>query len=141
MPGNSRPLLSLQLLTDVCLVDISLYEAHNIDMKGFYEEFGRRLRESRNRAGLTQEALGKRVGLSRTAITNIELGNQQVQLHRFVLLSSAIGIEPQELLPDNFALDDEEILSSDMLEGLAKEEQEWVRRTVRAGTTSVKEGQ
>lgn len=124
----------------VCLVDITLYEAHNIDMKGFYEEFGQRLRESRRRAGLTQKALGERVGLSRTAITNIEKGNQQVQLHRFILLSSAIGIEPKELLPDDFALVDEGILPSDLLEGLAKEEQEWVRRTVRTGIISAKEG-
>lgn len=116
-----------------------MYEPHNVDMKSFYEEFGRRLKERRKQAGLTQEDLGNRVGLSRTAITNIELGNQQVHLHRFVLLSSALGIDPQELLPDGVWHDDEDILPSSSLEGLAKEEQEWVRRTVRTGTESAKE--
>lgn len=139
LPKERISILSSRL--DVCLIDLSLCNVHNKDMKGFYREFGRRLRENRRKAGLTQETLAKRVGLSRTSITNIEHGNQYIQLHMFVLLSSALGCEPQELLPIDLSIKNEVVLSSDLLEGLAEEEQEWVRRTIRAGTTSVKEDQ
>jgi transcriptional regulator with XRE-family HTH domain len=65
-----------------------------------YLEFGRRLRAARLKARLTQEALGKRVGLSRTSITNIEQGNQHVGLHMLYALASAVGVRPLELLPE-----------------------------------------
>ena len=63
-------------------------------------DFGRRLRAARTRARLTQDTLAKRVGLSRTSITNIERGNQHVALHHLFELSRAVGVPPAELLPD-----------------------------------------
>jgi transcriptional regulator with XRE-family HTH domain len=69
-------------------------------MESIYLDFGRRLRKARRQAKLTQEALGKRVGLSRTSITNIEQGNQHVGLHLFYELAKAVGVRPVDLLPD-----------------------------------------
>lgn len=68
----------------------------------FYREFGRTLREHRQRTGgeLSQEQLAKRVGLSRTSITNIEKGRQQIPLHMLYLLADALGVDPISLLPD-----------------------------------------
>src|SRR5712692_11882348 len=65
-----------------------------------YLDFGLRLRAARRKAQLTQEALGKRVDLSRTSITNIEQGNQHVGLHLLYDLAKAVGVRPVELLPD-----------------------------------------
>jgi transcriptional regulator with XRE-family HTH domain len=64
-----------------------------------YRDFGHLLRTARRQAKLTQEALGKRVGLSRTSITNIEQGNQHVGLHLLYGLANAVGVRPIDLLP------------------------------------------
>jgi transcriptional regulator with XRE-family HTH domain len=64
-----------------------------------YKEFGRLLKKSRTAANLTQETLAKRVGLSRTSITNIEKGRQHINLHMLYVLSDSIGVRPSYLLP------------------------------------------
>lgn len=51
-------------------------------------------------AGLSQEALAKRVGMSRTSVTNIEKGRQQIPLHMLYAFADALGVEPAALLPD-----------------------------------------
>jgi transcriptional regulator with XRE-family HTH domain len=71
-----------------------------------YRDFGRLLRSARRKAKLTQEALGKRVGLSRTSITNIEQGNQHVGLHLLYGLAKAVGVRAIDLLPSESASED-----------------------------------
>jgi transcriptional regulator with XRE-family HTH domain len=66
----------------------------------FYVEIGRRLRTARTDADFTQVELGMAVGLSRTSITNIELGNQQPSLYTFVRICVALGQNPAELLKE-----------------------------------------
>jgi transcriptional regulator with XRE-family HTH domain len=65
-----------------------------------YEEFGNELRAARGISGLTQEQLAGQVGLTRTSITNIEAGRQQVSLHQLYQLAAAVGKRPADLLPD-----------------------------------------
>ena len=48
---------------------------------------------------MTQERLGTLVGLSRTSITNIEKGRQQVSLQQLYRIAEALGIAPDVLLP------------------------------------------
>lgn len=71
-------------------------------MSRFYIEFGQNVRRQRQRVGakLSQESLGKRVGLSRTSVTNIEKGRQQLPLHMLYSFADALGVEPNALLPD-----------------------------------------
>lgn len=69
-------------------------------MKALYEEFGRDLRKARRKRGLTQQQLGDRIGLSRTSITNMEKGRQQITLHQLYFISSALGCKLDDLLPD-----------------------------------------
>lgn len=71
-------------------------------MNRFYVEFGRNIRRQRERTEvkLSQDALAKRVGLSRTSITNIEKGRQQVPLHMLYSFADALGVDPSLLLPD-----------------------------------------
>ncbi len=68
-------------------------------MEYFYQELGRRIRDAREVAGLTQEELALRVDLSRASVANIERGNQRVALHKFLELAQALGAEPLRLLP------------------------------------------
>lgn len=72
-------------------------------VESFYKEFGRLLRDARGRADprITQKQLADRVGLSRTSITNIELGKQHIPLHVLFALAGAVGLKPSELLPDH----------------------------------------
>jgi transcriptional regulator with XRE-family HTH domain len=65
----------------------------------FYESFGELVRKHRERLGLTQEGLGRSVGLSRTSITNIEKGRQHVALHQVFALAGALEIPATTLLP------------------------------------------
>lgn len=58
------------------------------------------LRDARAKTGLTQDDLGKRMNLSRTAITNIEKGNQGVTLLQLYEFAEKLNILPVELLPE-----------------------------------------
>ena len=66
-----------------------------------YADFGQlvhHLRKGRKKP-MTQDRLGRLVGLSRTSITNIEKGRQHVSLHQFYRIADALGIAPEQLLP------------------------------------------
>ena len=86
-------------------------------MEGLYREFGELLRAHRSKAGLTQSQVAARVGLQRTSITNIEQGRQHLPLHQLFRLASAVGAEPQELLPRQ-ASAFEDLLSPQVLDQL-----------------------
>jgi len=77
-------------------------------VESFYVEFGQRLGEARERAGLTQGALARRVGLSRTSVVNIEKGRQRVLLHQLSRFSDVLSVDPSVLLPKQFPAGDED---------------------------------
>lgn len=70
-----------------------------MDNELFYREFGRNLKDFRGKAHLTQSELAERVGLSRTSVTNIEVGRQKIPLHLLYTLAASLGVEPALLLP------------------------------------------
>jgi len=61
--------------------------------------FGRQLRVTRREAGLTQQQVADRVGLTRTSVTNIERGMQHISLRQLYLFAAAVGLHPAQLLP------------------------------------------
>ncbi len=67
-------------------------------MESVYEDLGRNIRRARLHAGLTQEQLGRAVGLTRTSVNNIEHGRQKVLVHTLLELASACGVTPDSLL-------------------------------------------
>lgn len=67
--------------------------------RAFNAEIGRRVRQARTRADLTQELLARKAGLTRGSITNIESGAQAPPPYRLVRLAAALGVEPAHLLP------------------------------------------
>jgi transcriptional regulator with XRE-family HTH domain len=72
-----------------------------MEVPSIYRIFGPRLARVRKAAELTQAELGRRVGLSRASIANIEAGNQRVFLDQVFQLVQALGPGSlQELLTE-----------------------------------------
>lgn len=99
------------------------------DTSYFYTAVGRLVREARDKAGLTQEALASRVGLTRTSVTNIEKGRQKLLLHTFCDLAGALGVSPDALLPENTESPAEPMID-DLLKGRTKKEREWIKSAI-----------
>lgn len=64
----------------------------------FYKRLGRALRAARKAAGLTQDAVGHALGLSRTAVANVEAGRHHLAVHQLVAYADVVGALPAELL-------------------------------------------
>lgn len=70
------------------------------------QELGRRLKAARTSCGLTQDDVARHLGLARSAVTQIELGNRAVtglELHR---LAEYLGRNMPDLLAESFQEDD-----------------------------------
>jgi transcriptional regulator with XRE-family HTH domain len=61
-------------------------------------QFGRNLVRCRRRAGLSQEELGIRASLHRTAIGMLEQGDRLARVDTLMKLAGAMSIPPSELL-------------------------------------------
>lgn len=61
-------------------------------------QFAANLRAARERAGLSQEALGDLVGLHRTEVSLLERAGRDPRLGTIVKLARGLGIAPAELL-------------------------------------------
>ena len=66
----------------------------------FYGHVGRRLREVRTSAHLTQAQLAKAVDMTRSSIANLEAGRQRVPLHLLIWIAEIVDVRPADLLPD-----------------------------------------
>jgi transcriptional regulator with XRE-family HTH domain len=67
----------------------------------FYAEVGRRIRDHRNKAGMTQEDLGRLLSppMTRVSVANFEGGHQRVLSHTLVQLAAALNVEVTDILP------------------------------------------
>ncbi|MBL6612429.1 MAG: helix-turn-helix transcriptional regulator [Alphaproteobacteria bacterium] len=63
-----------------------------------YVKLGKNIRARRERVGLTQDKLANLVGLSRTSITNVERGRQQMLVHQLLDFAAALKTNSGELL-------------------------------------------
>ena len=101
------------------------------DIHPLYAALGKRIRALRRQANLSQEDVAERVGLTRTSITNIERGRQQLQVHTLVAIAHTLGVRLDELL-----LYEEEPAHGNNEAGLSPAEQEWINQVVAATTES-----
>lgn len=103
-----------------------------IESQTFYAQLGICIKEAREERGLTQEALGNSVGLSRTSITNLERGKQKVLLHTFVNIANVLKVNPESLLPKTQLSSDGEL--DQILKEHSTEEQIWIKAVIDAAS-------
>lgn len=70
------------------------------------QELGRRLRVAREACKMTQEAVARRLGVSRSTVAQMELGNRAVTSLELDRLASLYGREIGEFLAEEFREDD-----------------------------------
>jgi transcriptional regulator with XRE-family HTH domain len=70
-----------------------------MDRSVIYEALGGNIRRERAERDLNQSELADRVGLSRTSITNVELGRQALSVHQLFDFANALGVPAAQLLP------------------------------------------
>lgn len=89
----------------------------------FYLALGAKIRAARTESGLSQLALGRTLGLERSAIANIENGNQRLLPHYLPLLMQALQVTLLQLLPgpETLAAAGRISISDDQLAGLPLE--------------------
>lgn len=91
---------------------------------------GARIRDHRLAAGIKQDELGKRVGLSRTSITNIELGRQRILLDHLYALAGAFGIEPGQMIPARNELAEGKTVELHSGKRLTPAQREWAKKVI-----------
>ncbi len=64
----------------------------------FASRFGQNLARCRRRAGLSQEELGVRASLHRTAVGQLERGERVARTDTLVKLAGSLAVQPEELL-------------------------------------------
>jgi DNA-binding XRE family transcriptional regulator len=64
----------------------------------FATRFGHNLARCRRRAGLSQEELGVRASLHRTAVGQLERGERVARTDTLVKLAGSLSVRPEELL-------------------------------------------
>lgn len=62
------------------------------------KQFGNRVRELREKIGISQEELAYRAELHRTYISSIERGAQNISIRNIEKLAKALGITMKELV-------------------------------------------
>jgi transcriptional regulator with XRE-family HTH domain len=71
------------------------------DLDALYRAFGNlvRLRREQRPNPLSQEKLGRLVGLSRASICNIENGRHHLVIHQLLAFARVLKVRPEALLP------------------------------------------
>jgi transcriptional regulator with XRE-family HTH domain len=67
-------------------------------MSAFSVSYGARPAASRRRAGMSQEAFGSHVGLSRPSVANVEAGRQMPSAEQVLIHSAILDVDPGWLL-------------------------------------------
>ncbi len=63
--------------------------------------FGKRLREVRKHAGISQEKLAELSTLHRTYVSSVERGKRNISIENIERLALALGVAMRDLMPDD----------------------------------------
>lgn len=102
-----------------------------------YPQLGRRLREERERRHITQAFVAERIGLPRSAVSNIEKGKQRLFVHTLLQYAAALEMNPTELIGDLKAPDQPEVrlfnVTTDTADAINQHEAAFIRALVEQG--------
>ena len=68
------------------------------DVARFYKLMGEAICVQRMHRGLSQENLGRAIGLTRTSVTNIEAGRQRILAHQVPMVAAALNCRIGDLI-------------------------------------------
>lgn len=100
------------------------------------DDLAARLRESRERAGLTQEEVARHLGLPRSAVALMEAGKRKVSGLELVRLAYLYGLSPDDFFAPEFAVDGVSVLLRALPETV---DQEGTREAIRNGIALARE--
>ncbi len=63
-----------------------------------YKQFGLRLQQARNKAGLSQQEIAAKLGIAQTTYSGYEQGIRKIPLETIMMLSSVLNINPDNLI-------------------------------------------
>lgn len=72
------------------------------DIKSIYVELGARIKEAREKRGISQEILADQLSLTRASIVNIENGRQRPMIHTIIEICEILETTLSFLLPDEY---------------------------------------
>lgn len=61
------------------------------------EEFGKRLKELRSKAGISQEKFALKIGMDRTYYASVEAGRRNISLENIKKIADGFGVSLSEL--------------------------------------------
>ena len=64
------------------------------------KEFGQRLKELRNKSGISQEKFALKIGMDRTYYASVEAGRRNIALQNIKKIADGFGITLSELFKD-----------------------------------------
>ena len=68
------------------------------EVEPFYFDLAKRIKEAREFRGISQANLAAGIGLTRTAIVNIEKARQRVAVHLLVLICNHLSVDIKDIL-------------------------------------------
>ncbi len=69
------------------------------EVSDVFVRFGERLRQVRQRVGVSQEKLADMAGLHRTYVSSVERGKRNISLLNIERLARALGVDLPDLMP------------------------------------------
>lgn len=99
------------------------------EYKDLYRQIGELIRARREDAGITQDTLGERLGMTRTSVTNFENARQRVQLDTLYQTAEVLGVPVSALLPPEIEGESVKIPQA-RLKGLPTTVREWIREVM-----------
>lgn len=79
--------------------NLKMPDGHRIPEPQAYKHVGSMIRAFRLKCKISQDDLAKRIGHTRTSITNMEAGRQRIPIDVLIAISRSLRIELSDLLP------------------------------------------